>query len=68
MAFEDLEVFVQHLESADVAILEGDQLKLHHLPELDDGVDLLLHLGFVFGDLAYLLNGLLVIEQTIVPQ
>jgi hypothetical protein len=61
-------VLVQHLESADIAVLQGDKLELHHFPELDDGVDLLLHLGLVLGDLAYLLNGLLVVEQTIIPQ
>lgn len=61
-------MLVQHLESAHIAVLEWDELELNHFPELDDSVDLLLHLGLVLGDLAYLLNGLLVVEQTIIPQ
>jgi hypothetical protein len=61
-------VVVEHLERADVAVFEGDELELDAFPEFDDGVDLFVHLGFVFGDFADLLDCVFVVEETKIPQ
>lgn len=68
MALENLEVIVDHLESADIRIFERDKLELHNFPELSNGCDLLLHLSFVFGYLCVLLDLFFVSKQSQFPQ
>ena len=59
---------IQHFECTHVTILERNKLKLNSFPELNNSIDLFVHLSLIFGDLAYLLNSVLVVEQSQEPK
>ena len=68
MALEDLEVIIEHFQSAYITGLEGNELKLNHFPKLDNGVDLFVHLCLILGDFAYFFDSFLIIKETVVPE
>lgn len=68
MAFKDFKVLINHFEGWNVGVLQWNQLKLNDFPELNDTIDLLFHLGFVFGDFTQFFDGFFIIEKSQVPE
>ena len=68
MIFKSFEMVIQHFKGAHITILQRNKLELNCFPELDNAIDLLLHLSFILGNFTNLLNSVFVIEEPEIPE
>lgn len=68
MTFQNFKVLVEHFQGWNIRVFQWNEFKFYDFPELNDTVDLLFHLCFVFGNFAQFFNGLFVIKKSQVPQ